>query len=42
MHRHFKVVMGDWMVEDWHLYRWRSHHAARQPSIRWMAWDRVL
>lgn len=42
MHRYCCIVVGRWKLQDWHLFRLRPHHAAKQPSIRWLGWDRVL
>jgi hypothetical protein len=42
MIRYFCIRVGNWKVEDWHLYRWVSRRSVRDPKNRWNAWGRVL
>lgn len=42
MHRYFLIVLGNWKLENWHVYRQRRHYSAKQPAVSWLMWDRVL
>jgi hypothetical protein len=42
-HRHFKIVLGRWMLCDWHLYRYTFHCSVKKPAeIYWMNWDKII
>lgn len=43
VHRYCCIVVGKWMLRDWHLYRYTLHRSAKKPqSVQWHMWDRVL
>ncbi len=41
---HFKVIVGNWKIEDWHLYRYTLHVDAKTKGkkARWFMWDRIV
>lgn len=41
-HRHFRVQVGRWCIENWHVYRLTPHVDAKTGKNRWTMWDRVL
>jgi hypothetical protein len=44
MHRHLKIIVGRWKLEDWHVYRYTEHVDAKTGGnkARWMMWDRII
>jgi hypothetical protein len=40
MIRYFVLRIGDWMIRDWCLYRWREHRN-HNGKVRWHDWDRI-
>jgi hypothetical protein len=44
MHRHLKIIVGRWKLEDWRLYRYTEHRDAKTggKKARWMMWDRIV
>lgn len=41
MTRLFCVRAGDWMFQNWRLYR-RREHVSTNGKIRWKSWDAVF
>lgn len=42
MHKHLKIVLGDWMFTDWHLFRRRRHVSKGNSKNVWHSWDLVI
>jgi hypothetical protein len=39
MHRHFVVVIDNWMFENWHLYHWQQ---TGNKKYQWMEYKKVF
>lgn len=41
MIRHVCIRVGDWMLENWHLYRYEQTGNTK-GTVKWMRWRKVL